>query len=228
MTVYRKPTFTGLGVNFISSCYSNFKLNAFSTFFFRAYRLTSTYEYFHNEITFLKKFFIENGFPDKLFFQRLRRFLDKIYSPPPTFFGPEKMKIFFKFPFLRDNTNEFLKKEISLILNKYFPQIDPRIIFYNNFKIKNFVNHKEKLTTTFESGIVYKFECSKCHLVYVGSTMKVLYSRVLDHKGISGRTGRPLQSPLFSSIRDHCHGTCDNNIRKEDFNVIYKCMVYTL
>ena len=76
--------------------------------------------------------------------------------------------------------------------------------------------------SSFESALVYKFEYSKCHLVYVGSTMKVLYSRVLDHKGISGRTGRPLQSPLFSSIRDHCHGTCDNNIRKEDFNVLYK------
>ena len=69
---------------------------------------------------------------------------------------------------------------------------------------------------------MYKFECSKCHLAYVGSTMKVLYSRVLDHKGISGRTGRPLQSPLFSSIRDHCHEVCDNNIREDDFGVIYK------
>ena len=191
-------------------------------FFFRAYRLTSTYELFHDEITNLKKFFNENGFTDTLFFQRLKRFLDKIFSPPPKVFGPEKMKIFLKFPFLRDNTNDFLKKEISLIFSKYFPQIDPRIIFYNNFKIKNFVNHKEKLTSSFESGIVYKFECSKCHQVYVGSTMKVLCSRVHDHKGVSGRTGRLLQSPLFSSIRDHCHGICDNNIKEEDFGVIYK------
>ena len=130
------------------------------------------------------------------------------------------MKFFFKFPFLRDNTNDYLKKEISLILNKYFPQIDPRIVFYNNYKIKNFVNHKEKLKFSFESGIVYEFKCSKCQLVYVGSTMKILYSRILDHKGISGRTGRPLQSPLFMSIRDHCHEVCDNNIREEDFRVI--------
>ena len=132
------------------------------------------------------------------------------------------MKLYFKFPFLRDNTNEFLKKEISSTINRYFPQLSPSLIFYNNFKIKNFINHKEKLLSSFESGVVYKFECSKCHLAYVGSTKKTLYSRVLDHKGVSGRTGRPLQSPLFSSIRDHCLGTCDNNFREEDFKIIYK------
>ena len=31
--IYRKPTFTGLGVNFISACYENFKLNTFNTLF---------------------------------------------------------------------------------------------------------------------------------------------------------------------------------------------------
>ena len=171
---------------------------------------------------YLKGFFNENGFTDKLFFQRLRRFLDNIFSPSPKVFGPDKMKIFFKFPFLRDNTNEFLKKEISLIIKKYFPQLAPSIVFYNNFQIKNFINHKEKLLPSFESGIVYKFECSKCHLAYVGSTIKTMYSRILDHKGISGRTGRPLQSPLFSSIRDHCFEVCDNNFKEEDFKIIYK------
>ena len=69
---------------------------------------------------------------------------------------------------------------------------------------------------------MYKFECSKCHLVYVGSTIKTLHSRFLDRKGVSGRTGRPLQSPLFSSIRDHCHGICDNNFKVDDFKILYK------
>ena len=40
--------------------------------------------------------------------------------------------------------------------------------------------------------------------------------------GVSGRTGRPLQSPLFSAIRDHCHGTCDNNFKVDDFKILYK------
>ena len=39
MKVYRKPTFTGLGVNFISSCYRNFKLNAFNTLFFQSIQI---------------------------------------------------------------------------------------------------------------------------------------------------------------------------------------------
>ena len=57
LSIYRKPTFTNLGVNFISACYENFKMNTFNTLFFRAYKLSSTYEAFHKEICFLNNFF---------------------------------------------------------------------------------------------------------------------------------------------------------------------------
>ena len=49
-TIYRKKTFTGLGANFYSHCYFNFKLNSLSTLFHRAYSLTSDWDKFHREI----------------------------------------------------------------------------------------------------------------------------------------------------------------------------------
>ena len=66
-SIYRKPTYTGLGINYLSSCYENFKMNAFNTMFYRAFRLTSSYENFHNEIKFLERFFLENGFMMSIF-----------------------------------------------------------------------------------------------------------------------------------------------------------------
>ena len=172
MTIYRKPTFTGQGVNFLSACFKNFKLNTFNTLLFRAYRLTSSFHLFHNEITFVKNFFKENGFTEKVFYGKLKQFLNKLYSNPTRQQGPQKLNLFFKLPFLSDNTNTYLKKEIAAIFNKYLPQISPNIIFYDNYKIKNFVNHKEKLPISYESGILYKYECSQCHLVYPGSTIQ--------------------------------------------------------
>ena len=43
-TIFRKKTFTGQGTNFYSHCYFNFKLNALSTLFHRAFSLTSDWE----------------------------------------------------------------------------------------------------------------------------------------------------------------------------------------
>ena len=57
LSIYRKPNYTGLGVNFISECYENFKFNTFSTMIYRAYRLTSSYMNFHRELRYLENFY---------------------------------------------------------------------------------------------------------------------------------------------------------------------------
>ena len=88
-SIYRKPTYTGLGINFISSCYENFKLNAFNTMFHRAFRLTSSYENFHNEIRFLENFFSQNGFIPSIFQKKLRAFVNSIFCPLLQKYGPK-------------------------------------------------------------------------------------------------------------------------------------------
>ena len=40
ISIYRKQTYTDLGVNFLSACNMKYKLNTFNTFFYRAYKLT--------------------------------------------------------------------------------------------------------------------------------------------------------------------------------------------
>ena len=140
LSIYRKPIFTNLGVNFISACYENFKMNTFNTLFFRAYKLSSTYEAFHKEICFLNNFFKMNGYTDNLFFRKLRNFLNNIFKPPVRENGPRKLNLYFKIPYFRDNTNKYFKEEITKVLNKYFPQIKAIPVFYNNFKIQELYN----------------------------------------------------------------------------------------
>ena len=73
ISIYRKPTYTNLGVNFLSACYMKYKMNTFNTFFYRAFKLTSNYANFHKEITFLEGFFKTNGFHPNLFFWRITK-----------------------------------------------------------------------------------------------------------------------------------------------------------
>ena len=62
-TVFRKKTFTGLGCNFYSFCFSNFKLNSIFTLVHRALTHTSTWQYFHKEIEFLTEYLVNNCYP---------------------------------------------------------------------------------------------------------------------------------------------------------------------
>ena len=221
-SIYRKPTYTGLGINFISSCYENFKLNAFNTMFYRAFRLTTSYENFHNEIKFLENFFSQNGFIPSIFQKKLRAFLNSIFCPSPQKYGPPKLNIYIRIPYFNDSTNKFFNMEINKILQKYFPQIKPTIVFYNNNKLKNYTNHKETLPTFFESMVVYQFNCPVCQLAYIGSTKKAIFSRHHDHKGTSSRTGRTLSSPLYSRIREHCDNNCKCIFSMDNFNILFK------
>ena len=155
-------------------------------------------------------------------YKKLRSFLNSIFCPHPKKYGPHKLTAYIKIPYFNDRKNRYFKSNLKRILAKYFPQIDPTIIFYNNFKLRNFVNHKEKLPAFFDSMVVYLFNCPTCQLAYIGSTKKALFSRYHDHKGSSSRTGRVLSSPLFSNIRDHCENSCECSFSINDFSVIYK------
>ena len=106
-------------------------------------------------------------------------------------------------------------------MTKYFSKHQIVLVFFNNYKIKNFINHKETLPKTFESMVVYLFSCPSCQLGYIGSTKKCIYSRYHEHKGTSSRTGRMLTHPLNSSIRDHCD-MCRCSFSLEDFNILFR------
>ena len=61
--IFRKNTFTGLGLNYFSHCSLGFKINACKTLLHRAYTLCSSWFQFHQEISFLKSYFENNCYP---------------------------------------------------------------------------------------------------------------------------------------------------------------------
>ena len=79
-SVFRKDTFTGLGLSFFSFCPTNFKINNILTLIHRAFHICSSYSSMHSEFDFLKVFFERNGYPSNLFYSKLHSFLDKRFS----------------------------------------------------------------------------------------------------------------------------------------------------
>ena len=220
-SIYRKPTFTGLGTNFFSFTPYIYKLNSIKTLIYRAYHISSSYLQFNQEINFLRKYFTDNLFPSHLIDSATKKFLNNIYQPKLTYHTVDKIHRFFKLSFY-GQLSDVIGKEISQIISKFYPQLKLTLVFTNPFCINSFFQHKERLPENLVSSVVYCFKCPTCDGRYVGSTCRQLICRQDEHLGRSTRTKRPLASPPFSNIREHSQKN-NHPISHKDFSIIAKC-----
>ena len=218
-SVYRKPSFSGLGTSYFRSCCKVFKMNGIRTLLHRAFNVCSSATILRNEISFLKNFFVSNGFPIQLVEFHVEKFFSKILDPPYTVHSVPRKRIFFPMMFF-GHKSEIMKAELNKLISEYFYHIDPQIILINKFKIGSLFKCKENSPKNLCSSIIYKYCCPRnCGSEYVGSTVRTLFTRAMEHRGISNRTGRPLQAPVQSSPRNHSE-TCSSDISLQDFSII--------
>ena len=115
-----------------------------------------------------------------------------------------------------------LRKDLLKLLAKYIPQCKFKIVLVNNFTIVSIFPFKDRLPIHMQSSLVYKFCCSLCESMYVGSTCRTLGARVAEHMGRSHSTNRILASPSHSSIREHSF-SCDKPFNIDNFSVLRSC-----
>ena len=89
------------------------------------------------------------------------------------------------------------------MLSKFYPSINFKFIFTNNFTIGSMFQYKDKLPPLLQAGVIYKYQCPRCFRGYIGSTKRLLRSRICGHMGVSHRTFLPLSSGEASAVRDH-------------------------
>ena len=211
--IFRKSTFTGLGLNYFSYCFNTFKLNSCKTLISRAYSLCSDWLNFNKEIDFLCNYFHKNCYPNHIF--------DKIYdifqprSDHPTV--PKKL-MYVSLPYTSSST--YVKSELSKKLCKLYPYIDFRFVFKNNLTLGSLFRFKDTLPELMRSFSIYMYTCPKCNLGnYVGCSKHLLKVRIDSHRGVSHRTGSSLSKKENSAIRDHAH-KCKCQIDYKHFKII--------
>ena len=154
-----------------------------------------------DEFDFLRSFFTNNGFPLSLMNSRIKKFFFKIFLPQSDVVSSVN-KIYFTLPYFGAPSKK-MKSELSILLHKFFPDVDFHIILVNNLKIGSFFNFKDKLQLAMLSSLVHKFNCARCASEYVGSTIRTLHTRVAEHAGRSFHTGSLLLVPPHANIRQH-------------------------
>ena len=81
-SVYRKPTHTGVFLNYKALAPSNWKSGLLFGAFHRAKLICSSPQLFNAEVASLRKMFIENGYPSAYFNRVLSRFQSAAALPP--------------------------------------------------------------------------------------------------------------------------------------------------
>ena len=78
ISVYRKPTFSGVFTNFGSFIWKSYKYNWLFTLLHRAFKLCSNFQLFHQEIDKLETIFENNDYPKSFVDLYIKKYLDKI------------------------------------------------------------------------------------------------------------------------------------------------------
>ncbi|KAF7677257.1 hypothetical protein TCON_2655 [Astathelohania contejeani] len=218
--IFRKPTFTGLGLNFHSFVPDIFKRNAIKTLLNRAYMVCSSWSSFDAEIKFLTEFFSNNGYPLYMIHSAIKILLQGKFCPPPQIITVKKDLRYVKLPFYGFMSFS-IRNQLNKLFQQCYPQIDFRFVFTNKNTIGSHFKVKDSIPLPLCSSIIYSYTCSSCNARYIGSSIRNYKIRILEHKGVSYRTGLPLSKPSFSEVRNHSLSE-DHPFSESSFKILDK------
>ena len=219
-SVYRKPTFTGLGTKYSSFIPRLFKINAIKTLLYRCYMISSNWSIFDDEVKFLTNFFQTNGFPLHIIENCISKFLNTIFVPSNTKLTEPVNTRYIKLPYY-GHLSYVIRNKLSKLLHTSYPDFSFKFIFTNNYTLKSLFPYKDPISPLLISNIVYEYTCPTCKCRYIGESRRNLTLRIAEHLGVSPRTYRPLSTPSHSSIRTHSLET-QHAFSKHDFKILIK------
>ena len=116
-------------------------------------------------------------------------------------------------------TSQIVKTRLTKTMNKHIKFCTLRVIFQTNNRLRNYICFKDFVPETLRSSLIPKFSCGSCTASYIGKTFRQIKVRLLEHQGVSPRTGKPIEGTLSASVRDHML-VCDYKVVHEDFKFL--------
>ena len=99
---------------------------------------------------------------------------------------------------------------LSKLINKYYLNIDFRVMFTCPNTIGSLFSHKDKTPLLLRSLVVYKIKCRDCDDFYIGKTARCLNRRIDEHR--KGKGDDENKSSLFQYSVDKQHNIDYDNI----------------
>ena len=195
---YRKPTDTGLTLNFHALSPLKYKKSVVSSFIYRIFRASSDWTQFHAGLTEALETLNCNQYPESFIYPIVHDVIDKLVNPgehervndvvnmdvnesqPDCLFVlEEKDKYMFCINYRGKPTEQ---------LAKSFKKLNaPCKLIMKTKKLKSVLpTLKPTVPEMLRSAVVYKIVCPGCDASYVGETSRHLQQRLREHLGKSG------------------------------------------
>jgi hypothetical protein len=203
-TMYRKPTFTGVYLNWSSLTARRYKIGLISCLAERAWRIVSDQQERLIELERLRTILARNDYPPDVVETTIARFLErKARQANPA--EPEKeIKRFLKLPYVSRKCEDFAFR-LKQLVSSFFPQVEFNVAFQAPMTIGKMFPFKDRILNALDqSVVVYKVKCLNCEAEYIGKTTRILHHRIYEHRTKSE-----------SAIRQHLQLHEDHHI---DFN----------
>ena len=177
--VYRKPTHTGLLLNFFADCPLRYKTGLVRCLIHRAFHISSSWKAFCKELDNLKFMFLKNGYPIEFIELCFRKFFTVVFSNT-TITKLDHVKNTVILDYYGNVSTNFGKKFLKLC--KSFG-IECNIVFKTR-KLSSFFSLKTLVPLELRSMAVYSFSCPDAQdkPLYIGKTTRHLISRIKEHK----------------------------------------------
>ena len=159
--VYRNPTFSSVYTHFESFLPTIYKFDMVYPLAHPCFKICSDWTKFHEELSFLKQAFLENGYPLSFIDNWFKTFVDKLFIKRPQLITVEKKTLFLSMPYLVEislQTRTKLRKSLKGLLNS----CELQIIFESQGKLSYVFHFKDRLPSDLLSGVVYKHTCGRC------------------------------------------------------------------
>ena len=177
-SIYRKVTFSEVFTNFESFIPVSYKSNLIFTLLFRAFKLCSNFELFHQEILNLKNIFKRNGYPHNFIDVCFKRFLNKIFRDKKVYAPARKKELVCVLPFIGKKSLQLRSKLVKSVQNNLsFCHL--KVVFQFPRKLCTLFRLKDTFNKKIRSDIVYRYSCSSCNATYYGKTYRQLQCYLL-------------------------------------------------
>ena len=148
----------------------------------RSFRLCSTYENFHREIETLKSIFKHNNYPQNFVNQSIKKFLNKLFIKKDLNFMVSKRELTFVLPYLGKLSFD-LRTRVRRTIEIDLPYCKLKISFRSKFRLNTLFRFKDALEKKIGSGIIYRYTCSNCKVIYYGKTFRHFLQELLNTWG---------------------------------------------
>lgn len=222
-TIYRKPTFTGVMLNWNSLTSKRYKINLIGCLLTRAYGICSDLKSLHIEIEKIKQILYKNDYPSLIVDKQIKKFLDQKLNEELRRQIENKKEeqkinklnfktIYLCLPFVNNEVENF-GKDLSKLVEDFFNNVKLKVVFKAPKEIKDLFKFKDKIRTEMKSHVVYKIKCKDCDSFYIGKTKRQLLVRIGEHQSGKGKEEN------ISALYKH-HKQTNHRINYEEFEIL--------